>query len=148
MLTYAALIVLPGSIVRLCADHVTSPFEIRTIVLDDGSAIHLAPDSAIAANYTMAERRVRVLAGSGMIEVSQDSARPFIVSYREVEATATKARFAVSRQKSAVLVTVEAGSVRVSDAWRSQEVEAGFTLRVQKHDRTMMATVEPAFSGD
>ncbi len=149
---YAALIVLPGSIVRLCSDHVSSPAESRAIVLDDGSTIHLAPDTAIAVTYTEHERRVRVLAGSGTIAVARDPERPFIVVDRDVEAIATSARFSMMRQNDSVVVTVAAGSVRVGDTRRvptaSQEVGAGFTLRVLKSDRLLMATLEQAASGD
>ncbi|MCJ2182560.1 TonB family protein [Novosphingobium sp. 1949] len=57
------------------ADALTTTATTRIVRLEDGSRVHLAPDSAIGP----AKRRVHLLRGEAWFDVHRDRARPFEV---------------------------------------------------------------------
>lgn len=131
-----ALAVLPGAVTRLSADAVTATAEVRSLLLADGSRVHLAPQTAIAVSVTDAGRSVRLLAGSAFFEVRPDPRRPFHVDAGLLDATVLGTAFEVSRDGGAGSVAVEEGSVRV-------ETEAGnppLVARLGAGDRVRLAS--------
>jgi transmembrane sensor len=129
-----ALVAAPPMLLQLRADAVTSTGELRTLVLDDGSKVVLAPRSAVSLSYTDARRGVRLLQGSAYFEVLPDPARPFRVVAGEVETTVLGTEFEVALEAEGTSVSVREGRVRVDDkaAWPplSAQLTAGDWLRV------------------
>jgi transmembrane sensor len=107
---------LPGIQMRLATDHGTSVGQTRSVVLDDGSAVHLGADSAIAVAFSAAGRQVTLLQGEAFFEVTSDPSRSFSVRSGDLVATVTGTAFDVALTDRSFAVTVASGSVRVSSA--------------------------------
>jgi transmembrane sensor len=122
-----AFFVVPSLVQRLQADHATATAELRKVVLQDGSEVTLAPDSAIAVSYEPAGRQVRLLAGEAFFEVRPDASRPFRVLAHTVETTVVGTSFDVRLSPDGVVVSVEHGIVRVGPR---DELRAGQAIRV------------------
>lgn len=99
--------------VRLLADHLTSTAELRSVVLDDGSAVQLDAGSAISVRYDAGRREVILLAGAAFFEVVPSRARPFVVVVGETTVTVTGTAFAVRATDWTVAVDVQSGTVDV-----------------------------------
>jgi transmembrane sensor len=112
----AACLVLaaPSVLLRLQADYVTSTAELRSLSLEDGSRIHLGPESALDVAFANGERRVRLLNGEAFFEVAPDATRPFRVVASDVVATVLGTAFEVRLNADRTAVTVRHGHVRVS----------------------------------
>lgn len=124
-----ALVAVPGLLLRLQADCLTAVAETRLLRLPDGSTVHMAPDSAVAVEYTAEQRRVRLLAGEAFFEVTPDAAHPFVVAAGTVETTVLGTAFDVRRGSSGTWVGVQRGHVRVADTvaapGRAEDLRAG-----------------------
>lgn len=133
-----AFFVVPSLVQRLQADHTTTTAELRKIVLQDGSEVTLAPDSAIAVSFEPAARQVRLLAGEAFFEVKPDASRPFRVLADAVEAAVVGTSFDVRLSPDGVVVSVEHGIVRVGPASASarDELRAGQAIRVTSDGET------------
>ncbi len=64
-----ALYFFPALQMRVLADHMTGVAELREVVLEDGSVVHLDAGSAIAVKYAAAGRDVALLSGQAFFEV-------------------------------------------------------------------------------
>ena len=131
------LLMRPGLLLQIRADHATGTAEIRTIRLPDGSTVHLAPRSAIAVSFGETARDVDLLAGEALFQVVRDPARPFRVAAGGVSATAVGTAFDVARGRSvadATGVAVAEGRVRVAApaarAPVAEELAAGDWIRI------------------
>lgn len=122
-----AFFVVPSLVQRLQADHATATAELRKVILQDGSEVTLAPDSAIAVSYEPASRQVRLLAGEAFFEVRPDALRPFRVLADTVETIVVGTSFDVRLSPDGVVVSVEHGIVRVGPR---DELTAGQAIRV------------------
>jgi transmembrane sensor len=111
-----ALVFVPGIVLRLQADHVTSTAELRSFGLEDGSVVRLGPDSAIEIAKTDNGRRVHLLKGEAFFEVTRDPGRPFRVVVRDVETTVLGTSFNVRFAGEGAEVAVRSGLVRVDQA--------------------------------
>lgn len=127
-----AFFVVPALVQRLQADYTTATAELRKVVLQDGSEVTLAPDSAIAVSFEPAGRQVRLLSGEAFFEVMPDSSRPFRVLAGSVETTVVGTSFDVRLSVDGVVVSVEHGIVRVGSvsAPARDELRAGQAVRV------------------
>ena len=108
-----AVVLVPDLLLRLKADYTTAVAEVRTLHLDDGSTIVLAPDSAIAVAYGASERRVSLLSGEAYFEVTTDPQRPFHVSTDEIETRVLGTSFNVLKEDDGATVALQHGGVRV-----------------------------------
>ena len=99
---------------RLLADHATGVAELREVVLEDGSVVHLDAGSAISLNDGSAAREVALLRGQAFFDVVSAQGRPFRVRAGEVTVTVTGTAFGVSRSSETISVTVQSGTVDVS----------------------------------
>lgn len=133
-----AFFVAPSLVQRLQADYTTATAELRRIVLQDGSAVTLAPDSAIAVSYETAGRQVRLLSGEAFFDVKPDSSRPFRVLARDVETTVVGTSFDVRLSEDGVVVSVEHGVVRVGT---QDELRAGQAVRVTSNGKASRVAV-------
>lgn len=115
----ACLLVLavPAVLLRLEADYLTSTAELRSIALEDGTRVHLGPESAIDVVFAAGERRVRLLKGEAFFDVVPDAARPFRVAANDIVTTVLGTAFEVRLSEERTTVAVRHGHVRVtSDA--------------------------------
>lgn len=99
------------------ADHRTGIGEVRTVLLEDGSRVELAPASAIAVDFDENGRRVTLLAGAASFAaIPRDLAggRSFVVAADNGEARALGTRYVVERLPDGVRVTVAEHDVAVS----------------------------------
>ena len=99
------------------ADHRTGIGEVRTVLLEDGSSVELAPASAIAVDFDANARHVTLLSGTASFAaVPREKAggRPFVVAADTGEARALGTRYVVEHLPDAVRVTVAEHDVAVS----------------------------------
>lgn len=110
-----ALFVFSGTLPTfLRADFSTGTGETKTVTLDDGSRVELAPRSAIAARLDAAGRHVTLLAGEAWFEVAREPARPFVVEAGGGTITALGTAFDVALDGTFVRVAVGQHKVRVA----------------------------------
>lgn len=147
-----AIAAAPAVLLRLEADVVTATAELRTIDLEDGSRIRLAPRSAIGVGFSSDERRIRLLQGEAFFDVTPDARRPFRVVASDVVATVLGTAFEVALRDDGASVAVQHGQVRVDDgrAWPplSTTLQAGDWLRVGAHAVAERGTRSPSDIGD
>lgn len=147
-----AFVALPALLLRLNADHVTSTAELRVLVLNDGSRVHLAPRSAVDVAFGDRERRIRLLTGQAFFEVERDTARPFVVASGEVETMVLGTKFDVRLDEGVVSVGVREGHVRVTDRRSlptvARELLAGDILRVSTSGVATFAQIPASDVGD
>ncbi len=116
LLAVACLLLVAVPVIQrhLEADHVTGVAELRDVVLPDGSLASLDADSAIAVDYSGAERKVRLLAGQAFFQVHPNPDRPFRVNAADVSVRVTGTAFSVDKLASTVTVAVQSGTVEVA----------------------------------
>lgn len=110
-----ALIAGPMVSLRLKADHLSGVGKVERVTLADGSVVELGPDSAIAVDYRLDARLVRLLSGQAMFEVAPDPARPFRVAAGNFTTTVLGTGFEVRMIGDRTSVAVRHGRVRVQD---------------------------------
>jgi transmembrane sensor len=103
----------PTLSLRLQSDFVSGAGEMRTVRLEDGSEMRMAPGSAVSLAYGEGRRGVRLLKGQAYFEVQPDPARPFIVDAGRVETTVLGTGFEVRKDKAGAEVAVRHGRVQV-----------------------------------
>ena len=141
-----ALVSLPGLLLHWQADHATSVAESRSVVLEDGSSVRLAPGSAIEV-LGRGSRGARLLQGEALFEVVPDSTRPFRVEAGGVETTVLGTVFDVRLLEEGALVAVRQGEVRVDRAAApavSERLKAGDWARVERGGAVERGAVPPA----
>lgn len=92
----------------------TATGETRIVRLDDGSRITLNTNSLVAVDYAAGERRVRLLRGEALFEVSKDPRRPFIVAHEGGRVRALGTTFVVRDDPQHMSVTLIEGRVEVT----------------------------------
>ena len=100
-------------LVRVKADYLTSTAEIRRVLLSDGSAVTLGPESAMTFSVMEQVRRVELLRGMGYFEVADDPVRGFEVGSAGVLASGPGPAFDVSLDDDFVSVGVDHGIMDV-----------------------------------
>jgi len=151
-----AMLAAPAILLRLQADHATATAELRTLDLEDGSRVTLAPSSAVAVAFAAGERRVRLLEGQAFFEVRPDPARPFRVEAGAVETTVLGTSFEVRLDAGSVTVAVQEGLVQVASpgpgtregtrgrARVAERLGAGDSLRVASSGMVERSTELPS----
>lgn len=97
----------------------TTRGEQRSVVLDDGSIVHMNTNSSLRVTLAGEERRIDLLKGEALFEVAHDPTRPFSVYTDHTVAQAVGTKFNVERDEKGVHVVVMEGKVlvgRQSDA--------------------------------
>ncbi|UHD46333.1 FecR family protein [Aureimonas altamirensis] len=113
-LAVSATIWLADVPMRLVADDMTSPGELRSITLVDGSRVLLNGRSSIAYNFGSERREVSLLRGEAYFKVASDPARPFTVKAGGGEIRVLGTAFNVNLGSAATEVTVAEHVVEVS----------------------------------
>jgi transmembrane sensor len=142
-----ALAVLPGVMLRLEADIATRTAQVRSTVLEDGTRVRLAPDSALDIAFADGERRVRLLKGQAFFEVTPDAARPFRAAAGGTVATVLGTAFEMRLAADGAAVAVRHGQVRVDDDSTapptSETLRAGDWVRVTWHGDVRRGNAQP-----
>lgn len=107
------LLATPSLLMRFEADQFTGNAELRQFALEDGTEVHLGPESAVSVTFTAGQRDIRLLRGEAFFEVVPDRARPFRVTAGDVVTTVLGTAFEVRLQEGDVDVAVRHGQVRV-----------------------------------
>lgn len=125
---------LPGLLIQLQADFVTSTAEVRTELLQDGSEVVLAPESAVQVMFGNTERRIDVLRGEAFFTVREPRGRPFRVYANGVQTTDIGTAFSVRLVSDGAAIAVASGKVRVDfEASFSEEIGEGQSIRVRRN---------------
>lgn len=95
---------------------VTEVGGLRQLSLPDGSMVRLNTDSAVIANFSPSERRVRLERGEAHFTVAKDPDRPFIVMAGGIDVRAVGTAFNVRLLRDTVDVLVTDGKVAVAAA--------------------------------
>jgi transmembrane sensor len=103
--------VAPSLMIRLTSDHLTATAEIRTIPLEDGSTVQLAPGSALRIEFRDDVRQVALLRGEAFFDISKDPNRKFKVVTGSTDIEVLGTAFDVSVTEAATTVSVARGSV-------------------------------------
>lgn len=148
VLVFAVLsAMLPNLIQDWQSDYTTAAGERRLISLEDGSRLTLNTGSAVAVEFTAAQRTVKLLRGEAYFEVAANKARPFVVVAGAVAARAVGTAFSVAaldgdQEEVAVsegVVAVTAGvEIRNLSAnqhvhWRDGGLESVQTVDTENH---------------
>jgi transmembrane sensor len=114
------------------ADQMTATAELRSIRLDDGSRVDLAPRSAIDIDFSDRARRIRLLQGQAFFVVAAGDRRPFVVEAGVVEARDIGTEFDVRTGGDGTEVAVREGIVEVTIPGKpgATELLAGDRIRV------------------
>jgi len=102
----------------------TGPAEVRSLRLEDGSAVTLGADSSITVQFTLSRRSVRLGRGEALFRVAHNVDRPFVVTAGARTITAVGTAFVVKRDSDRVVVTVTDGSVEVAPSAAAVEQPA------------------------
>lgn len=132
----------PDLFLRGTADYSTGTAKIRDVTLSDGSLVRLAPESAIAVDFSAERRSVRLLSGMAFFEVAPNTERPFEVGTDGLKATVLGTEFNVSRLGDVRSVAVHGGHVQVTGtgpaAFGPIDLHVGDWLQIGlKHDVVM-----------
>jgi transmembrane sensor len=92
----------------------------RRITLEDGSVVHMDANSRITVLISPKQRRVELLGGRVLFEVTHDATRPFSVIAGSARTTDLGTRFQVDRTREGVVVTLAEGSVVVNSTLSAQ----------------------------
>lgn len=98
-------LMMPWLNIRLNADHRTAVGETKSLQLADGSMLYMNTQTAIAVNYSQAERKIRLLEGEAEFVVAKDTNRPFIVSVGDETIKALGTDFIVRCEHDQLTVT-------------------------------------------
>ncbi len=91
--------------------------EQRSMTLDDGSVVSLNTQTSVQVRFTTGERRVELLEGEALFDITRDEQRPFVVVAGATEVRVLGTTFNVYRRDDqTATVTVLEGRVAVTSA--------------------------------
>jgi transmembrane sensor len=96
--------------------YATGVGEQRVVRLADGSRISLDTDTRLRVRFDGDARRIELVDGQALFEVTPDAARPFVVAANGTEVVAVGTVFEVRRRDAGVDVTLVSGRVDVTAA--------------------------------
>ncbi|MCX2886839.1 MULTISPECIES: FecR domain-containing protein [Pseudomonas] len=107
------------------ADLRTAPAEWRSQTLEDGSQLTLAGNSAVDVEFSTGERRIRLLHGQVLVDVSHDPTRPFVIQTDEGSFKALGTRFVVSQGHARSELTMLESRVEARTAVSGDQLVVG-----------------------
>jgi|GEM_PF-93974 len=110
-----ALTVMPfaGSFLYSQQAYETARGETRTVVLSDGSKVHMNAGSRLTVRMTRGERQVTMSDAEAVFDVTKDPKRPFLITVGDRVVRVVGTEFDVSRRGGDLAVTVRRGIVEV-----------------------------------
>lgn len=118
--------------------YTTGQGELRSVRLDDGSELSLAPSSRLRVDFDSGTRKIVLERGEALFHVTKDSVRPFVVRAGRTITHAVGTSFSVGRHAQRVVVTVGDGRVAVGQIevtrlpFRAQQIGATVSLAVDQ----------------
>lgn len=103
--------------------YVTQAGELRSVLLPDGSEVHLDVGSEMSVRMDERSREVALIRGRALFDVARDSQRPFTVTAGGTRTTALGTRFQIQRSPERVSVVLTEGSVSVAPVARKPGTE-------------------------
>lgn len=102
--------------------------------LEDGSKIALAPGTSVQVRFSAKERHLQLSDGEAFFEVARDQNRAFVVEANGSQIRVTGTAFELRSSPARLQVTVDRGSVEVSDPQltRPLALAAGQSLRLSR----------------
>ncbi|MEM9965533.1 MAG: FecR domain-containing protein [Asticcacaulis sp.] len=131
------------------SDFATGGGVMRTVHLEDGTKVHLGPESALRVNYSPSERQVELMAGQALFEVAKAPERPFRVHTRALTTTVLGTAFDVRLQDDDAYVGVQHGQVKVETvrAKTGANLSAGDWLSVSADGQVTQGQRAPELIG-
>jgi transmembrane sensor len=110
-----ALAVMPfaGSILYPQQVFETARGEMRTVVLEDGSKVHMNAGSRLTVRMTRNDRQVAMNDAEAVFDVAKDAKRPFLITAGDRVVRVVGTEFDVAHRGSELAVTVRRGIVEV-----------------------------------
>ena len=99
--------------------------ELRTVIMEDSSAVTLNTNSAVTVHYSPKTRHIRLERGEALFEVAQDPSRPFEVIAGNGLVKAIGTSFGVELSGDKVTVSVLEGKVVVTPNIKHAEEQHG-----------------------
>lgn len=141
------LLFLPAMLKSLRADFSTATAELRQVMLEDGSLVELAPQTAIDIRFNKDRRSVRLLSGEAFFRVTPEPSRPFEVQASELSVLVTGTAFDVRMLEQSLTVSVEHGSVQAQSGLTglspSVRLGAGDQLTLDRRNGALLQTRVP-----
>ncbi|MFT4091638.1 MAG: FecR domain-containing protein [Asticcacaulis sp.] len=110
---------------EISSDYATAAGAMREVTLEDGTRVHLGPESALRVNYSASERQVELLSGQALFEVEKAPDRPFKVQTKTLTTTVLGTAFDVRLQDDGAHVGVQHGRVQVNRRDQAAGTELG-----------------------
>lgn len=105
------------------------------ILLEDGSLIHLGPESSltIPANFSKENRTVN-LAGEAYLDIQKDSLHPFVIQTRKVniQVLGTQLNVEAYEDEPEIKVTLEKGIVELDSGKERKALPVGYTATINR----------------
>ncbi len=117
----------PGLLIVLQSDYRTGTAETRSLEIEDGSTVTLAPGSAIAMDFGQSRRSLRLLQGEAYFDVTHDPARPFVVDAGGLDIEVLGTAFDVMIDSESTRVSLERGLVTASPSGQEAHAERRLT---------------------
>ncbi|TBV09774.1 hypothetical protein DNK08_07960 [Stutzerimonas kirkiae] len=118
--------------------------EIRQVLLDDGSLLHLDTDTHLSVNLQPGSRDLVLHGGRAFFEVSPDRRRPFRVEVGELQVLVTGTAFQTSLTSQQAQIDLQSGSLQVSVAGRQvPPLEPGEQLSLQRQSGQLSRQTRP-----
>ncbi|MCF6215496.1 MAG: FecR family protein [Emcibacter sp.] len=108
----------------------TARAEHKVINLDDGSKISLGARSIVNVDYSPMARRITLVRGEAVFDVSKDKTRPFIVKTGNGTVTAIGTKFNIRANDKNIIVTVLEGVVEVNPYLANDNIDRAPLPRV------------------
>lgn len=115
----------PANWDRLTADAVTTPGQMKQLLLADGSSLLLDGNSALDIEFDETYRGLTLRRGRLWVDVTQDAQRPFTITAGEASIKVIGTHFAVMHSTDSVTVTVAEGQVAITDSQGHQALLGG-----------------------
>lgn len=128
------LLYMPSMLANLRADFATTTAELRSLTLEDGTKVDLAPQTALDVRFTADRRSVVLLSGEAYFDVVANPARPFEVKAGELSVLVTGTAFDVRMREGALVVGVEHGTVQAHSSF----VASSTPVRLAPGDQLMV----------
>ncbi len=95
---------------------VAPTWELKRLILEDGSSVELNHGANVTTEFSASERRATLVRGEALFTVAKNPARPFIVRAGGVDVRAVGTAFSVRLDAAAVEVLVTEGRVALARA--------------------------------
>lgn len=129
----------------------SNPAQVGNVTLDDGTKVHLAPESKLSIPKTFGPKlRAVKIEGAATFDVAKGQELEFRAFARDVAVVATGTSFTVRAYPSdeAVTIVVGEGSVEVRRAKETQTLGAGQSLVLREGETPRAATAEERDAAD